>query len=89
MPRKRTGESLVGFGLQALTRYKPAQEILSCHKGENSYNNYLQRSKNVGGDLSFCVLLRNRRGFLCHGARAMCAPVLPVRVGGIAVDFFK
>ncbi|MEM5405101.1 MULTISPECIES: LysR substrate-binding domain-containing protein [Paraburkholderia] len=82
MYRKRIGKHIVSFGVQALTRYKPAQEMRYRRKGENSYNNCLQCSK-------WRVAIRlsarpggNRMAIRAAAQEAMCAPVLPSRHGG-------
>ncbi|MCP3711905.1 hypothetical protein M3I54_33990 [Paraburkholderia sp. CNPSo 3274] len=89
MSRKRIGKHLVGFGMQALTRYKPAQEMCSRRKGVNLYNKCLQCSKR-----RVAIRLSARRGGNGVAVRAtaheaMRAPVLPTRVGVIVVDSFK
>jgi len=81
MSHKRIDKCLVGFGVQALTRYKPAQKMRPRRKGQNSYNNCLQCSK-ASCDPSFFSLRRKRLGCACHDPRGdVCARVADSRRG--------
>jgi len=46
MSRKQIGKHLIGIGSQALTRLNPDKKTRPRRKGDNSYNNCLQCSKN-------------------------------------------
>ena len=89
MSRKHIGKCLAGFGVRALPRYKPEQEIRPRRKDENSYNNCLQRSKRARA-IHLSPRLGGNRMAVRATAHGRCVrQVLPARFGVVAIDFFN